>query len=126
MKTRERLILVVCCTIAIIALVAFVLTNPLVMVTTDYDRAPQPIHKVQPGVSADVDGMSMTFRAVRVEMIVGKKGQVLTAKVISSDASSDEEKIAIKMAKRWRFIPANKNEYAVNARYVTSIFFSDY
>ena len=112
--------------LGVLAIVAFMIFVWPARVVTDYDQAPQPIHKVQPGVSADVDGISMTTHSVRVRMIVGKKGQVLTAKVISSDASKDEDKISVKLAKEWRFIPAKKDGRTVNARYETSIFFSGY
>ncbi len=131
MKTRRITLLVIVCALVILAVTAFILSNPYV--TADYDQAPQPIKKdvpayctVSPALTASSDDNYGGLYIVRVEVIVGKKGQVLNARVVESDATKEMEKAALMAARNWRFRPAEKNGKAVNAPIVVPFRFSAY
>ena len=95
---------------ALIAAVAAYAQETEVIAPKDLSKKPSPVKKVDPtGVSVDVKAM------VVVEIVIGKDGTVIDAKIKKSN-NPDCEPACLDAIRQWQFAPGEKDGAPVATR----------
>jgi periplasmic protein TonB len=89
----------------------------------DLDRQPQPVHQPAPLVPGTTgDRLGRDRIRVIVEFIINTKGEVVSPRIVDSEAPELNE-IALRGVLKWKFRPGSKGGKKVNSRMIQPLVF---